>query len=481
LGRYREYNPNQVFFHPIDGAEIRGHNPLLRKVDEYVEKYVDIGPFDTKLGNDALGAPAIHPRILLKVLFYAFATGIRGSRKIEDHLRWDPNFLILSSQETIDHSTICGFLNNYREEILDCFSKMDYVLAQMGYLDNDFIAIDGTKIKASAGKNFTGTAKDFRKKLVAIKEKVSEMLDNFGKDEDGDSSYRTRKERKLEALEREQEKIEEFLKEVKNGVTDDQTRVNLNDRDACVVKDQGSFYSGYNCQLAVEGKHHFIVAQQVFNEAPDQVHLVPMVRTLKLQTASNLHSLEIAFDAGYFTAENLKYCLEEELNVYLPEGKGPNGSKQHHFKTLSSQDCQPSWENNAAYLLCPGNQRMKGKLRFRKDKAMFLYIFRPDRNQCLSCPLSKRCYGNAKYKSFEVAKNYLETTELRLQMREKVASKQGKRRYADRACVIEHVFGEIKEILNLRRFYHRGLEMVQTIWAVTAMAYNLRKLAAVTT
>ena len=477
MGRYREYNPNQVFFHPIDGIEIRGHNPLLRKVDEYVEKYMDIAPFESKLGNDALGAPAIHPKILLKVLFYALATGVRGSRKIEDHLRWDPNFLILSCQESIDHSTICEFLNNYREEILDCFSKMDYVLQQMRYLDNDFIAIDGTKIKACAGKNFTGTAKDFRKKLVRIKQKVSETIDNLGKHDDEDSSFTTRKERKVEALQREQQKIEEFLKEVKSGVEDDEKRVNLNDRDACVVKDQGSFYPGYNCQIAVEGKHHFIVAQQVFNNPADQLHVVPMVEVVESQTRSDLTSSEIAFDAGYFTAENLKYCAEQGLNVYMPEGKGQDGTKAHWGKTLSSKDCEASWENNTAHLVCPGKQKMKGKLRYRKDKNLFLYVFRPDRKQCRYCSLLKNCYGEAKTKSFELGKAYVENTELRLEMTKKLASEQGKKRRADRACVVEHVFGEIKEALNLRRFYHRGLKMVRLVWAMTAMAYNLRKLA----
>lgn len=477
MGRYREYNSNQVFFHPIDGEEIREHNPLLGKIDEYVEKHVDIGRFESKLGNDALGAPAIHPKIVLKVLFYAFATGIRGSRKIEDRLRWDPNFVILSCQESIDHSTICGFLKNYREEILDCFSKMNYVLQQMGYLDAEFLAIDGTKIKASAGKNFTGTAKDFRKKLGRIKQKVSEIIDNLGKGEDEDSNYRTRQGRKLEALEREQEKIEEFLSEIKVEGEEDEKRINLNDRDACVVKDQGSFYAGYNCQIGVEGKHHFIVAQQVFNEPADQVHLMPMVEVAKSQTGSDLSSKEIAFDAGYFTPQNLKYCAEQGLNVYLPEGKGPDGTKANSSKTFNSKDCETSWQNNKAHLVCPGKQKMEGKLRFRKDKSFFLYVFRPDRTKCRCCSLLKSCYGQAKAKSFELGKAYLETTELRLQMIQKLASKHGKKRRADRACVVEHVFGEIKEALNLRRFYHRSLKMVRLIWAMTAMGYNLRKLA----
>lgn len=48
---------------------------------------------------------------------------------------------------------------------------------------------------------------------------------------------------------------------------------------------------------------------------------------------------------------------------------------------------------------------------------------------------------------------------------------------ADRACIIEHVFSEVKEILRFRRFMHRGLEKVKTIWNLICIGYNLRKLA----
>ena len=62
-------------------------------------------------------------------------------------------------------------------------------------------------------------------------------------------------------------------------------------------------------------------------------------------------------------------------------------------------------------------------------------------------------------------------------MTEKLSSAKGKRRMTDRSCLIEHVFGEIKEALQFRRFLHRGIEKVKVIWELVCIGYNFRKLA----
>ena len=65
-------------------------------------------------------------------------------------------------------------------------------------------------------------------------------------------------------------------------------------------------------------------------------------------------------------------------------------------------------------------------------------------------------------------------------MTEKLSSEQGKRRMKGRSCLIEHVFGETKDILKFRRFLHRGLEKVRLIWQLVCIGYNFRKMARLT-
>ena len=62
-------------------------------------------------------------------------------------------------------------------------------------------------------------------------------------------------------------------------------------------------------------------------------------------------------------------------------------------------------------------------------------------------------------------------------MKKKLTSSEGRTVYNRRSCIIEHIFGEIKEYKHFRRFYHRGLEKVNTVWAIVCIAHNFRKLA----
>jgi len=69
----------------------------------------------------------VHPRMMLKVLFYSYAKGVYSSREMEDRMRWDPNYIYLSANQRVDHSTICNFILKYGEEIKRVFSQLVYL------------------------------------------------------------------------------------------------------------------------------------------------------------------------------------------------------------------------------------------------------------------------------------------------------------------------------------------------------------------
>src|SRR3989304_6935703 len=148
--RYRPYNPEEGYFTLIDPKDVKKHNPLLKAIDSFVEEHVSIEPFSQSIKNEVEGAPAVHPRMMLKVIFYSYAKGIYSSREMEDRMRWDPNYIYLSANQRADHSTICNFILKYGNEIKAVFSRLVYVMAKMGYVTMDFVAIDGTKIKSNA-------------------------------------------------------------------------------------------------------------------------------------------------------------------------------------------------------------------------------------------------------------------------------------------------------------------------------------------
>jgi transposase len=164
----RPYDPEEGFFTLIDPEDIKQHNPLLKASDSFVEEHVSIEPFSESVRNEAEGAPAVHPGMMLKVIFYSYAKGMYSSREMEDRMRWDPNYIYLSANQRVDHSTICNFILKYGDEIKAVFSRLVYVMAKMGYVTMDFVAIDGTKIKANAGRRFIGDVAEFKRQKTAI-------------------------------------------------------------------------------------------------------------------------------------------------------------------------------------------------------------------------------------------------------------------------------------------------------------------------
>src|SRR5207247_2375950 len=157
---------------------------------------------------------------------YSIAIGVRSYRSIEDRLRWDPAFLILAGQKVFDHSTLCRFIWRHKEALIEFFTLTVYVLIEQGYITKDFIGTDGTKIKAWAGKDFTGTLEDFGRRSKKLEEKIKELLSKMGND-----SPDPQRPKKLRNLQRRKEKIDQFLEQVKKnpGAIDPSEKVNLPD------------------------------------------------------------------------------------------------------------------------------------------------------------------------------------------------------------------------------------------------------------
>ncbi len=471
--RYRPYHPKEGYFTLIDPEDIKNHNPLLKAIDSFVEEHISVEPFSRSVKNEVEGAPAVHPRMMLKVIFYSYAKGVYSSREMEDRMRWDPNYIYLSANQRVDHSTICNFILKYGDEIKDVFSRLVYVMAKMGYITMDFVAIDGTKIKASTGRKFTGDVAEFRRQKDRIEKKIEHILQHTTDEEGGGKT----REEKLDTLEREKSKIEAFLTEVDQEEKPPKGKVSLTDRDARMVKDKDGKYMGYNCQAVVDEESHAIVGAEVFNEASDRGLLWPMIEEVKNQTGEGLAQTEIGVDAGYFSSDNIRYCYEQGLDVYLPEGAGEGGVRQWQGDLIRGRDCRMEIDGDIKRLTCPGGQVME-TLVAKEDRGVYFYRFRPDTVKCEGCIFRARCYRNGStYRDFRIKKEYFDTLSLRSRMTEKLSSEHGKKRMRGRSCLIEHVFGEIKELFRFRRLAYRGLEKVRLVWQLVCIGYNLRKMA----
>ena len=94
----------------------------------------------------------------------------------ERYLMKHMEFIYLSGNQYIDHSTLSRFLSLYKEEIIEIFSTTVYVGNNLGYIRKNLVAIDSTSIKANANQKFTGNTEIFLKKKKCYEKTVLNLL-----------------------------------------------------------------------------------------------------------------------------------------------------------------------------------------------------------------------------------------------------------------------------------------------------------------
>src|SRR6202167_2684605 len=99
------------------------------------------------------GSASYHPRALLSILVYGYATGVFSSRKLE-RATWDSvAFRYIAGGEHPDHDTIATFRRRFLKDIEKLFVDVLRLAREMGVLKMGTIGLDGTKIHANASRH----------------------------------------------------------------------------------------------------------------------------------------------------------------------------------------------------------------------------------------------------------------------------------------------------------------------------------------
>ena len=175
---FKKDKSNQLLLLPPDIGSLIPNNHLVRIVDKNAINQVGLSPiFDTYQGG---GTSSYHPRMMLKVLIYAYMEKIFTTRKIEKALKENINFMWLSGMSTPDHGTIHNFrAKRMKEAVEDVFGSVVEVLIESGYVKAENLYIDGTKIEANANRYSYLWRKNVERHDSAVKEKVKYLLSHI--------------------------------------------------------------------------------------------------------------------------------------------------------------------------------------------------------------------------------------------------------------------------------------------------------------
>ena len=418
-----------------------------------------------------LGQKSYHPKIMLKLLFYGYATGIRSGRKIAKACETDCAFMYLSQMYKPDFRTINDFRKNNQEIIEEYFVDIVRMCQKLGMVRVGTISIDSCKIRANASAKRTKNKEEYEKWLKNIEGKIKEILREAQQiDEEEDKKFMVDKRgdeipKHLHKKEVLKEKVKEIMKELK----DEKEKINLTDRDAKFIKERcGVIRPNYNCHVAA-GEDQIIVAAEVVNIASDQEHLIQMVEEVEKNVKEKIE--KVCADSGYASLHNYEELEKRKIDTYIPDrnyqakerGRGPEVSMFHKNNFV--------YDKNGDYYICPTGMILRLVENKLGDNSEKISVYRC--MECKECEYFGICTTSSKGRSIERS----EYDEPHQKMREKLSTPEGKEIYKKRKTIVEPVFGNISQNLGFKEFMLRTLKKVKAEFVLICSVHNLLKIA----
>ena len=415
---FRPYDQDTLLLMPPSVRDWVDPDGPAAFIDALVNE-LDLAPF-LAAHDEPRGMPPYHPALMLKVLLYGYAVGVRSSRRIEERLRTDVAFMFLAGQARPDHKTISEFRRRHLAALSALFLESLRLCQRAGMVRLGTVALDGTKVKANASRHKAMSYARMPEREAALEAEVARILaeaeavdraeDALYGDARGDElpeALRTR-EGRLRAIREAKAALEAEARERTGdpaAVPDPKAQRSFTDPDSRIMhsKPDGWIY-GYNAQAVVDEAHQVIVATAIGTTTTDVGHLPALTDQVEANTGRRPRRL--LADAGYQSDDNLAHLAAQGVDALVAVRR----------------------DRHSAPPPVPPRGRIPKGLTPRQ------------------------------------------------RMIRKLTTKVGHAHYARRKVIVEPVFGQIKESCGFRRFSLRGRRAVDAEWHLVCAIHNLGKL-----
>lgn len=507
--KFKHYNQQQTILLPYSFDDLIPEKHPVRIVDHVVES-INIQPLLKTYSKE--GNPGYHPKMLLKVMLYAYMTNIYSSRKIELALRENINFMWLTSMTIVDHNTINRFRSDkLKENFKEIFKQVVLMLASEGLVNLKQIYTDGTKIEAQAGRYtfvWGNSIKTNKAKMLTQLEELWNYAQSISNEDDPNPEPAEFKEiskeviqktvakidAKLSGNEKASSKAKAKLRYIKNNFTanlekyekqetilGERNSYSKTDTEATFMRMKedhmlnGQLKPAYNTQISTQNQIivHYTIHQNPTDYKTLKPHLENLEQTFGKKVFKKLK--EITTDAGYGSEENYDYLEKKKLKAFVKYNtfeKEQDQNYQKKHKAFSKENLFYNQEED--YYVCPMGQKMiKTHETQKKTAAGYTQTLSHYQAQnCEGCSLRGQCFKAQGNRSIERNLN-LERHKQRA--RELLLSEIGIQRRKQRSADVEPVFAQLKHNNGFRRFSLKGLQKVELEFGLMALGHNLRK------
>ncbi|TMV47054.1 IS1182 family transposase [Paenibacillus mesophilus] len=508
---YIQYTMDQLYL-PMDLEEDIPQNHLVRVVNAAVNRLSDRIFADAYPGG---GRDSYHPKMLTKVIIYAYMQRIYSSRQIAKAVRENVMFMWIAGRQRPDFRTLNRFRSERMKDVLETvFTSVLQFLVEEKYVKLEHYFVDGTKIEANANRYTFVWGKAVVKQKAKLQEKVRTLFttievaekqeehEQAGQDlpELGEASTLTSE--KLEAAVQQLEaklqtkpkdkplkKAVRVLRkdllprlqkyEVQQEILGDRNSYSKTDTDATFMRMKedhmrnGQLKPGYNVQIGMENQ--FIVGYSLHQRPTDTRCLQPHLEKVKA-SLGRLPGTVIA-DAGYGGEENYAYLESEKLKAVVKYSTYHKEKSKKWQKDISKID---NWQYDEAEdtWTCAAGHKLSFRYESKETTESGFEIRKRHYRSasCDGCPLKASCTKAQGNREISVSLRY---QRYKQQARERLRSEEGYELSVRRMIEPESVFGQMKNNRGFRRFLLRGLPKVSLEVGWLSLAHNLLKQAAI--
>ena len=495
-------NRKQNLLLPPSLDELVPENHMVRVVDAVLDRLDISDILSTYRGG---GNSAFNPKMMLKVLVFAYLSNVYSSRRIEELLRRDIYFMWLAGMKRPDFRTINYYRGKRLKEGFDTvFTQVVRLLHEEGFVSLKVQYIDGTKIESVANKYtfvWRGSVEKYDARLKAKTEALLRQIEQNHAIEDKENPVpeELTAEEVTKRVERIKEKVDadnlgkEERKALKQIETDSVPRMNRykeqletmgsrnsyskTDPDATFMRMKedamlnGQLKPGYNIQISTENQ--FITNFGIYQRPTDTLTMISYLESFKARYG--MQSEEIVADSGYGSEENYEYMFSNGMTPYVKYNmfhvEQRRGYRNNPFR-VSNLFYNPDDD----FYVCPMGQKLKFIRQEKRYTAsgyqQTVSVYRACR--CEGCPLRGQCHKSKRDRQIEVNHTL---DDYKARARELLTSEQGIKHRSNRPIEPEAVFGQIKECGRFRRLRLKGLTGAKIDFGLKALAHNLRKLA----
>jgi transposase len=500
---FKHYDPGQAMLLPPSLEELIDKTHAVRVVGDVIDR-IDIEPLlETFKGG---GTSSYHPRMLLKVLVYAYLNNIYSSRRIEAAVKENIHFMWLAGMKRPDHHTINRFRGQrLKNHIREVFTQVVLLLMEAGHVDLKAAYTDGTKIEANANKYTFVWAKSIatnRKKMKAQLEDLWDYAQGVAAEElQGDDPGEMQEldpqkvEETIDAINAAlkgkpvEKKVAQKLSYAKRNwgpalrkykmqesILGERGSYSKTDPQATFMRmkddhmGNGQLKAGYNVQWSTQDQ--FIVHYSLHQDTTDTKTLIPHYEQLKAQLGK-LPEAAVA-DAGYGSEQNYEYLEAESVEAYVKY------NYFHREQLKSHQEKHPFEQSKLHYnavrnqYICPMGQPMRhiGDQRSTTKAGHVQTVSRYQAHNCAGCPLNGACH---KAKGNRIIEVNHRLNALKAKARERLTSAEGLMHRSARPVEVESAFGNLKQNKGFTRFMLRGIDKVSLEIGLLSTAINLKK------